>query len=219
MPITLLPKDYHYYRQICEHVRLAEAQAESIPTRSPEHIAAARQQPTADESKKDGPGKMMYSDNDTIPEEKMAQMPRYAYPAVAQSIGPTMENKKKTDNEGLMRTPTFNLTGLVPEILELIFQNCDLKFIHQDEGGHLAPPLVVALRPDPRLYFHALAVCYQESPLGWCGNKPSASLSRALPFIKKLNIVLWSVSPVEIFSNPETNLLPALIKMVTSLRV
>lgn len=184
MPITVLPEEYKYYREICELVRLVEVVAEENPTPAAVLEAATKPHPSAQGWKIVGFSKMMYADNHVSPEEKMAQMPRYAYPTVANA---TTYRARPT------RSPTFNLGGLVPELLELIFQNCDLKFIHSGSGGYFTPPLIVALRPEPRLYFQALAVCNKGSHLGWCSNQPSASLSRALPFIRKLNIVLWSV--------------------------
>lgn len=51
--------------------------AEATPTLAPE--TAEKLEPTEKKSKKDKPVKMIYSDNDMSPEEKMAQMPRYAF--------------------------------------------------------------------------------------------------------------------------------------------
>jgi len=189
MPLTLSASDYQYFRLVLEQVHLAEAEAEASPA-------------PPKESRKVQTDRLIYSDNDMSPEEKMVQMPRYAY-----HNGPkedlVMEKDSKTESSGVVDTATdkkhhvrgssIELKDLAPEILEIIFQYCGLRFIHQDEGGYVAPALIIALRSAPRLYFHALAVCYQESHLGWCTNEPSASLSRMLPWIRKLNIVLWLV--------------------------
>jgi hypothetical protein len=53
----------------------AEAEATSTPVPEP----VEKSEPTEKKSKKDKPVKMIYSDNDMSPEEKMAQMPRYAF--------------------------------------------------------------------------------------------------------------------------------------------
>lgn len=53
----------------------AEAQVTSTP--APE--TSERSDPTEKKTKKDKPVKMIYSDNDMSPEEKMAKMPRYAF--------------------------------------------------------------------------------------------------------------------------------------------
>ena len=51
--------------------------AEATPTPAPE--ATENTEATEKKSKKDKPMKMVYSDNDVSPEEKMALMPRYAF--------------------------------------------------------------------------------------------------------------------------------------------
>jgi hypothetical protein len=51
--------------------------AEATPTPAPE--AAQNAEVPEKKSKKDKPMKMVYSDNDVSPEEKMALMPRYAF--------------------------------------------------------------------------------------------------------------------------------------------
>jgi hypothetical protein len=56
-------------------VQATEAEATSTPT--PE--TAEKSEPTQKKGKKDKPQKMIYSDNDMSPEEKMALMPRYAF--------------------------------------------------------------------------------------------------------------------------------------------
>ncbi|KAF4616232.1 hypothetical protein G7Y89_g15174 [Cudoniella acicularis] len=50
---------------------------EATPTPAPE--AVEKPEPTEKKSKKDKPMKMVYSDNEISPEEKMALMPRYAF--------------------------------------------------------------------------------------------------------------------------------------------
>lgn len=58
------------------HVQPA-AEAQAVSTHVPE--SAENPEPAEKKSKKDKPVKMIYSDNDMSPEEKMAQMPRYAF--------------------------------------------------------------------------------------------------------------------------------------------
>lgn len=53
----------------------AAAEATSTPVPEP----TEKSEPAEKKSKKDKPVKMIYSDNDMSPEEKMAQMPRYAF--------------------------------------------------------------------------------------------------------------------------------------------
>ena len=55
-----------------------ETEATSTPV--PETVETGeKSEPTQKKSKKDKPQKMIYSDNDMSPEEKMALMPRYAF--------------------------------------------------------------------------------------------------------------------------------------------
>lgn len=51
-------------------------EASATPTPAPE---AEKSEPTEKKTKKDKPTKMIYSDNEISPEEKMAKMPRYAF--------------------------------------------------------------------------------------------------------------------------------------------
>ncbi|PBP18801.1 RING-6 protein [Diplocarpon rosae] len=52
---------------------------EVTPTPAPEAKKEEKVEPTEKKPKKDKPIKMMYSDNELSPEEKMAKMPRYAF--------------------------------------------------------------------------------------------------------------------------------------------